>query len=478
MSPKSFVTPNTVQPSGFCTTPSLGKRIGKNLQSPPGFCASSPVFSVSINPFLTFLETINNSPFPAQSATGELKIKIVGIGGAGTNAVDGLKLDDIGEAGKVQLAAINTDAQALANSPIAEKLVIGRSVTRGLGAGGEVEIGKRAAEADRDAIAHLIGDMDLIILVVGLGGGTGSAAASVVAEVAAKTGALILAFATLPFSFEGSRRKLIAEESLGELRQLVHGLIPLPNDVLLQEGEEDTSVLNAFAVADRWIGRGVNSLCAMLLKTGLINQDISSVRSVFQERGGRSIFGTGSASGGDYVKDALEDLFICPLLHMGDRPAQLDRILVNIVGGTDLGIAKVNEIISLVSKRFNSRDDIVFGAVIDESRAASLEICVLGKAGTEAHAKPAASPEPTVEHFEGLKLEPHIAKDDKLPPRVHTSKLRSKKKASEVDQEEFLFVDANAQRGYFDKTDRNLYNDEDLDVPTFMRRGIKIKIKV
>lgn len=427
------------------------------------------------------METTNDSSFTTQSDSCELRIKIVGIGGAGTNAVDGLKLDDLGDAGKVQLAAINTDAQALANSPVAEKLVIGRSVTRGLGAGGEVEIGMKAAEADRDAIAHLLGDMDLIILVIGLGGGTGSAAATVVAEVAAKTGALILAFATLPFSFEGNRRKATAEQSIGELRQLVHGLIPLPNDVLLQEGEEDTSVLNAFAVADRWIGRGVNSLCSMLLKTGLINQDISSMRSVFKERGGRSIFGTGSATGGDYVSDALEDLFICPLLHMGDRPAQLDRILVNIIGGADLGIAKVNEVISLVSKRFNSREDIVFGAVIDESRSLSLEICVLGKAGVEAHTKavaPVETAEPTDAPSDRLNLQPEIAQSDKPPRAVHQSKLRKKKSAPDADQEEFLFVDANAQRGYFDKTDRNLYNDEDLDVPTFMRRGIKIKIKV
>ncbi|MEO0511008.1 MAG: cell division protein FtsZ [Verrucomicrobiota bacterium] len=426
---------------------------------------------------------MTDSLFANQTAPGEIKIKIVGIGGAGTNAVDGLKLDDLSDAGKVQLAAINTDAQALANSPIAEKLVIGRSITRGLGAGGEVEIGKKAAEADRDAIARLLGDMDLIILVVGLGGGTGSAAASIVAEVAAKTDALILAFATLPFSFEGTRRKSIAEAGIGELRQLVHGLIPLPNDVLLQEGEEDTSVLNAFAIADRWIGRGVNSLCAMLLKTGLINQDISSVRAVFNECGGRTVFGTGSASGGEYVKDALEDLFICPLLHMGDRPAQLDRILVNIVGGTDLGIAKVNEVMSLVSKRFNSREDIVFGAVIDESRSQSLEICVLGKAGVEI-SKPVQPVAPVEQAAvrpilsEGLNLEPEIAREDMPPRPVHQSKLRKKKKASDIDQEEFLFVDANAQRGYFDKTDRNLYNDEDLDVPTFMRRGIKIKIKV
>ncbi|MGB0257099.1 MAG: cell division protein FtsZ, partial [Coraliomargarita sp.] len=194
------------------------------------------------------MESTTDSLFAQETVTADLKIKIIGLGGAGTNAVDGLKLDDLGD---VRLAAINTDAQALGNSPIAEKLVIGRSVTRGLGAGGELEIGKKAAESDRDAMARLIADMDLIILIVGLGGGTGSAIAPVIAELAAKTDAVVLAFATLPFTFEGARRKRIAEESLGELRGLVHGLIPLPNDMLLQEGDESTSVLNAFSVADQ-----------------------------------------------------------------------------------------------------------------------------------------------------------------------------------------------------------------------------------
>lgn len=421
------------------------------------------------------METTTDTLFSESTDSGDLKIKIVGVGGAGTNAVDGLKLDDLGD---VRLAAINTDAQALNQSPLAEKLVIGRSVTRGLGAGGEVEIGKAAAESDRDAIARMIGDVDLVILVVGLGGGTGSAAAAVVAEIAAKTNALVLAFATLPFSFEGARRKRIAEESIGELRQLVHGLIHLPNDVLLQEGEEDTSVLNAFAVADRWIGRGVNSLCAMLLKTGLINQDFSSLRSVFQDRGGKTIFGTGTATGGDFVKDALEDLFICPLLHLGDRPAQLDRILVNVICGADMGMAKINEVMTQVTKRFGSREDIVFGAVIDESRSQSLELCILGKAEMDTFVSPESSSAPTAKKtmITGLGLETEISQDTKAPRAVHRSKL-TKKQLAEVDQDEFTFIDADAQRGYFDKTDRNDYNDEDLDVPTFMRRGIKIKIK-
>lgn len=410
-----------------------------------------------------------------QSSTA-LKIKIIGVGGAGTNAVDGLKLDNLSD---VRFAAINTDAQALANSPIAEKLVIGRTVTHGLSAGGEVEIGRKAAESDRDAIARMIADMDLIIMVVGLGGGTGSAVAPVIAEVAAKTDALVMTFATQPFSFEGARRQRIADESLGELRKRVHGLIRLPNDMLLQEGEEDTSVLNAFAVADQWIGRGVNSICAMLLKTGLINQDFSALRSIFQNHGGKTMFATGSATGGDFVQDALEELFLCPLLHMGDRPANLDRILVNIIGGADLGIAKVNVIMSQVTKRFGSREDIVFGAVIDEARRESLEICILAKAELELAPETVPNPMETnrerATDSEGLGLESQIAMENKPPRAVHQSKLRKKKPAA-TNQDEFKF-DTEAQRGYFDKTERNLYKDEDLDVPTYLRRGIKIKLK-
>lgn len=407
-------------------------------------------------------------------APTEPKIKIIGVGGAGTNAVDALDLKDFPA---VQLAAINTDAQSLSNSSIPEKLIIGRSVTRGLGAGGEVEIGRAAAEADRAAIEQMLAGQDLVILIVGLGGGTGSPAAAIVAQVAAKTNALVLAFATLPFSFEGARRKRIAEESIGELRQLVHGLIPLPNDVLLQEGEEDTSVLNAFAVADRWIGRGVHSLCAMLLQAGLINQDLSSLRSVFHTHGGRAVFAIGTASGGDYVKQALEELFICPLLHLGDRPSKFDRIIVNVIGGEDLGISKVNAIMTMVSQRFDSREDIVFGAIIDPRLSESLEICILGKADMERRVSAVqAAPAKEVKTFDGgLGFETEISRDSKGPRPVHKTKLS--KKEAEANQDEFLFVDDNAERGYFTKTDRNDYAGEDLDVPTFMRRGIKIKLK-
>jgi cell division protein FtsZ len=211
-----------------------------------------------------------------------------------------------------------------------------------------------------------------------------------------------------------------------------------------------------------------------------VNQDFSSLRSVFQGRGGRTIFGTGTATGGDYVKNALEELAICPLLYLGDRPTQLDRILVNVIGGADLTIAKVNEIMMEVTQRFGSREDIVFGAVIDKSRNESVELCILGKAEMDHFvAAPPVEADPQIPRKimnPGLGLETEISRGERYPRPVHRSKLR-RENHSETNQDEFTFIDSEVQRGYFDKTDRNEYNNEDLDVPTFMRRGIKIRIK-
>lgn len=404
-----------------------------------------------------------------------LRIKIFGLGGAGSNIISRLELSDFGA---VSTIAVNTDTQALANLQCDEKALIGASITRGLGAGGELEIGKAVAEAERSRIAPMVKDTDLIILVVGLGGGTGSAIATLFAELAANTDALVLAFATLPFSFEGSRRKKIAEACLGTLRKWVHGLVPLPNDILLQEGEEDTSVVNAFAVADSWVGQGIHSLCTLLLKEGLINQDFGTLRSVFQRQGGKTLFGIGSADGENYVSEALDDLILCPLLHLGDRPNQLDRILVNLIGGPDLSLSRVNEIISSISKRFSTREDIVFGAVIDSTKEQSLEICVLGKSELE-HKASKVEIEDTRSAFEANadSSSDLLKKGAPFSQPVHKSKLEAKSSKSINAQDEFVFNQLEEQRGYFEKTDRNEYKGEDLDVPTYLRRGIKIKLK-
>ena len=390
-----------------------------------------------------------------------IRIKIFGLGGAGSNMINRLKL---------------------ANLQCDETVLVGASITRGLGTGGELEIGKKVAEAERGKVAESVKDADLIVIVVGLGGGTGSALTTLVAELAANTDSLVLAFATVPFSFEGSRRKHIAEECLGTLRKQVHGLIPLPNDILLQEGEEDMSVLNAFVVADSWVEKGIHSLCTLLLRNGLINQDFGSLRSVFQGKGGKTLFGIGFAEGENCVKEALDNLLLCPLLHTGDQPAKLDRILVNLIGSSDLSLSRMNEIIALTSKRFSTREDIMFGAVIDPKRKQSLEICILGKSEMEYTITGANGTNEVTQSIAQTTKNSDAAAADLVnrtifSKQVHQSRLKAKSKEVNEAQDEFVFNQLEEQRGYFEKTDRNEWQGEDLDVPTYLRRGIKIKLR-
>lgn len=414
---------------------------------------------------------------PSQNEPSDsIRIKILGLGGTGSNMIDRLKLDEFETVSRI---AVNTDAQALASLKCDETVLLGASITHGLSTGGELEIGKKVAEAERGKLAERIKDADLIVIVVGLGGGTGSALTTIIAELATNTKALVLAFATLPFSFEGSRRKHIAEECLGSLRKQVHGIIPLPNDILLQESEEETSVLNAFTVADGWVERGIHSLCTLLLKNGLINQDFGSLRSVFQGQGGKTLFGIGFAEGENCVQEALDNLFLCPLLHTGYQPSRPDRILVNLISSPDVSLARINEIIALVSKRLSTREDILFGAIIDPRRKQSLEICVLGKSEMESATKGSQDGTNVTQSIVETEDPSKIATADSISAsrKVHQSRLKTRSGESTEAQDEFVFDQLEEQRGYFEKTDRNEWQGEDLDVPTYMRRGIKVKLK-
>src|SRR3954463_3667148 len=304
-----------------------------------------------------------------------IAIKLVGVGGAGANAVDRLKMENLE---RLQLAVINTDHQALSSSPVQDKVLIGMGVTRGLGAGGDPDLGRMAAEADREKISTIVKDCDLIFLVTGMGGGTGSGASPVVAEIAAESGALVIAFVTMPFSFEGGRRMKQAEEGLRALRQVCDAVIPLPNDVLLQEAADNETVLDSFARADEWIGRGVRSIWSMLFRTGLINLDFATLRQAFYQRGGKTLFGLGNGSGENAVADAIESLKLCPLLHTPEFSRKADRLLVNIIGGADLTLPKVNELMSAITDQFGRDSHIIMGAVIDEEMPGRVEVCVLG----------------------------------------------------------------------------------------------------
>ncbi len=394
-------------------------------------------------------------------------IKLVGVGGAGSNAVDRLKMESLE---RLQLAVVNTDYQALSSSPVQEKVLIGMGTTRGLGAGGDPELGREAAEADREKLAHVVRGCDLVFLLAGMGGGTGGGASPVVAEVAAEEGALVIAFVTLPFSFEGGRRLKQAEEGLAALRRVCDAVIPLPNDILLQEAADNETVLDSFARADEWIGRGVKSIWSMLSKTGLINVDFATLRQAFQQRGAKTLFGLAEGSGPNAVADAIAGLKLCPLLHTPEFSRKADRLLVNITGGTDLTLPKVNEIMSAIAEQFGRESHIIMGAVIDEGMQGCVEISVLGASDMGARGALLRRPVPARPRTAPARADDPVPKPEPAAP-VSSGELPAKP----TTQEEFGFGEVES-RGQFERTDRNLFEGQDLDVPTYLRKGIKIAI--
>ncbi len=395
-------------------------------------------------------------------------IKMVGVGGAGSNAIDRLKMDNLD---RLQLAVINTDLQALSSSPVQDKVLIGGQVTRGLGTGGDLELGRQAAEADRDKIAAVVKGCDLVFLLAGLGGGTGGGAAPIVADVATRQGALVIAFVTMPFSCEGGRRLRQAEEGLAALRPTCGAVIPLFNDVLLQECSDTAGVLEAFAQADAWIGRGVKSIWSMLFRTGLINLDLATLRQVFQCRGGRTLFSLGTGEGPQAVAQVVESLKSCPLLHTTEFTPKADRLLVNIVGGTDLTLPMVNELMTAVTEQFGRDSHVIMGAVIDEGMQQRVEVCVVGTMDLGSRSQPPWRSRPGIRNTRAAE---HKEADEK-PPGAVEAPVDAPGPATPLrtEQNEFTFPEVES-RGWFDRTDRNLFEGQDLDVPTYLRKGIKI----
>ncbi|MEZ5276408.1 MAG: cell division protein FtsZ [Opitutaceae bacterium] len=406
----------------------------------------------------------------------ELVIKLIGVGGAGSNAVDRLKMNDLG---RVRLATVNTDSQALAASPVDDKILIGSSVTRGLGAGGDPELGRLAAESDRETLSRSLRGADLVFIVAGMGGGTGSGAAPVVAEAASAEGALVIGFVTMPFSFEGGRRLKQADEGLAALRQVCDAVIPLPNDVLLQQVDDDASVLDAFSRADEWIDRSIRSIWSMLFRTGLINIDFSALKTAFVERGGKTLFGLGYGKGEGAADQAIENLLLCPLLHTPEFSRKADRLLVNIIGGPDLALTDVNVIMSAVSEKFGRNAHVVMGAVIDGSWQQKVEICVIGTSDMSSGlrtARATVASKAAARRSSGVKPSDLSARRtaeiaNSVGPAIEATAVA----AVSVAQDEFAFGEGE-NRGRFGATERNLFDGDDLDLPTFFRKGIRISV--
>lgn len=398
-----------------------------------------------------------------------VRSKVIGIGGAGSNAITELLRQPNRY---ISYAAIDTDIKSLQSLEVKEKLMIGHSVTRGLSSGGDPSLALKAAESDKERIEALIQDVDLLFLVAGLAGGVGSSLAPLIAQLASKQGTLVISVAILPFTIEGGYKHQLAQKNLGLLRLVSHATITLPNDLLLQNFSSDATVFEAFQHANSWVSRAVHSMVNMLYKPGIINLDFAALKKVFPHTAGQSLFGLGSFQGPDYVSNALNELTLCPLLHTPNASQRADNLLINITGGRNLSLQDVNHIGSFLSSHFNSKDDTVIGAIIDESLENFVEIVAIGV--TDINKGSPRSTQRSRSKAESLERPQQQFLFDDLPPLANNKKRKTGKKHNAGDPTDL--DDLDSQRGYFGQTERILINGEDIDIPTYLRRGIKIRI--
>ena len=299
-------------------------------------------------------------------------IKVVGVGGGGSNAVN--RMVDAGLKG-VEFLAVNTDAQALLMCDADVKLHIGADATRGLGAGANPEVGRAAARESRDEIKEALKGADMVFVTAGEGGGTGTGAAPIVAEIAHELGALTVGVVTRPFSFEGRKRAEQAQLGIQNLGDQVDTLIVIENDRLLQVVEKKTSIVEAFRIADDILRQGVQGITDLITVPGLVNVDFADVRTIMRDAAGSALMGIGVASGENRAAEAARNAVSSPLLEASIEGAT--GILLNITGGTDMGLFEVNEAAEVVTAAADQNANIIFGAVIDDAVRDEVRVTVI-----------------------------------------------------------------------------------------------------
>jgi len=307
-------------------------------------------------------------------------IKVVGVGGGGSNAVNRMiRAELLG----VEFIAVNTDAQALLLSDAPHKLRIGDKVTKGLGSGADPVVGRKSAEDDSEKLYEALKEADMVFVTAGMGGGTGTGAAPIIAEIAKDVGALTVAVVTKPFSFEGAKRRLLAEQGIAELVDKVDTLITIPNDRLLQVVEKKTSMVDAFRIVDDVLRQGVQGISDLITVPGLINLDFADVKTIMTNAGS-ALMGIGHGSGESRAADAARQAIMSPLLEQSIDGAR--GVLFTITGGPDLTLFEVNEAAEIIHAAADPEANIIFGAVIDERMGGEVKISVIATAFEAARA--------------------------------------------------------------------------------------------
>ena len=298
-------------------------------------------------------------------------IKVIGVGGGGGNAINNMAATGLDG---VEFISANTDAQALRNSKAQRTLQLGNELTRGLGAGGDPEKGRMAADESRDEIAKAVADSDMVFVTAGMGGGTGTGAAPVVAEIARETGALTIGVVTKPFRFEGLKRQRTAEEGIGLLQERVDTLITIPNERLMQVVDKKTSIVDAFKVADDVLRQGVQGISDLIVYPGLINLDFADVKAIMSGPGA-ALMGIGYGSGDNRAQDAARDAVASQLLETSISGAK--GILLNITASPDLTLHEVTEACDMIRQNADANANIIFGAVLDDRMGGDVKITVI-----------------------------------------------------------------------------------------------------
>ena len=448
-----------------------------------------------------------------------IPIKIVSVGGAGLNALDRIVLDGLERA---DVVAINTDVQSLATSVAAHKVQLGRAMTRGLGAGGDPELGYQAAVESADEIREALADARMIFVCAGLGGGTGSGAAPYIAQLACEAGALVVAFATLPFSFEGKRRNAQAREALARFNEVANAVICFENDQMGDIVPPQAGIHQAFAVADSTISQSVRSIVNLIQRPGLIHIGFDDLLAALRSRNGRCLFGFGESDSDNRAHEALTQALKNPLMDRGRMLEEAARVLVQVAGGPGMTLSEVEILMQELGRHVSDQTQILFGAAVDARLGDRLTVTIISSLTADEdlipqQTQPALSsapaklpvweqpqeippkienePEPTpMESFEPAEIipfdepapietappppvEPVLSNPEPIVSPAHKTPVKEAKPSTEKSvqaKQEVLQFEA-VTRGRFEKSEPTIVEGEDLDVPTYLRKNIKVK---
>ena len=456
-----------------------------------------------------------------------IPIKVVGVGSAGSNALDRVLLDGMD---KADLIAINTDVQSLASSVAARKVQLGRSSTHGLGTGGDPELGYQAAIESADEICQAIAGARMIFICAGLGGGTGSGAAPIVAQLAREAGSLVIAFATLPFSFEGKRRAAQAHDALSRLNEIANAVICFENDRMGDMVAPKAGIHQAFGIADMTISQSVRSIVNLIQRPGLIRIGFDDLFAALRSQNGRCLFGFGESDTDNRAHDALTQALKNPLMDKGRMLSEAAHVLVQVAGGPGMTLSEVEILMRELGRHVRDHTQIVFGTAVDGKMGNRLSVTIISSLASEdsiaaqdtspppepflapppaileqveepppapptidivPEIESAASPEPAPDDL--IAVEPPVAAEAPPPPvpapsiKKPAPRLIPPKKKPVVEKEakppKEKIVQAKQEvlqfepvtRGRFEKSEPTIVEGQDLDIPTFLRKNIRVK---